>query len=427
MERKSENTNRFLPAEVSAENFGKFERYIKKCAEILFADVTKGRYTEKADITDFIKMDFKLGDVTTDGFCKDVTCYTRSLVNGVEAAFSYSLNKPCNTYKTFVVKTMDQFIQRFFDVAGKFLISGDTDIIESEEAFARAVYLKAVISFEEFITTEIGTDVLLLKSLALETYEKRSNKNAEIIFLNGNCDGIETVRCCSVELNLRNKREIRKLLEMTDENYALVAKANDDKATILGLVKKSAELYNKQCYRWRVSGAGAWEMLFSSQYIAGNKNNVYQSFFREIKDIECFSSDEDKRLLKIIGDGQSKFPHGGILIVFYDERALENEIKRLTKKNCGYEAKNIGDQSSELVKNMSSVDGAVFINGNTGEIAAMGMILDGKTDCEGNRARGSRYNSTRNYLYSLENCSIKAFVFSEDGGMDEIRYEHGAE
>lgn len=425
MERNSANRNRFLPEKVSKKNFLKLERYISKCAEILFTNITKGRYMEKADITLFIKMGFKLGDFTTYGFSEDAVCYNRLLANGVKAAFSYNLNKPDNTYITFVAKLMDQFIQRFFEVSGKLIISGD--ITENEEVFARAVYLKAVISFEEFITTEIGTDVLLLKSLALETYEKRSNENAEIVFFNDDCN-IEA-ECCSVELNLANKREVRKLLEMTDKNYALAAKVDNDKAAILGLVKKSEELYGKQCYRWKVSGDGTWELFFSSQHVAGNKNNVYQSFFREIKDFECFSSSEGKKILEIIGDEHSNFPHGGILIVFYDEALLKNEIKRLTKKNCGYIAKDVGKRSSELVKNMSAVDGAIFINGNTGEIAAMGMILDGRTGCEGNRARGSRYNSTRNYLFSLpleissKNPSVKAFVFSEDGGMDEILSE----
>lgn len=66
---------------------------------------------------------------------------------------------------------------------------------------------------------------------------------------------------------------------------------------------------------------------------------------------------------------------------------------------------------------MTSVDGMLLMD-KEGKCHAFGVLLDGKAQCIGNPARGSRYNSSVNYIYDKEeSCAV---IISEDKTVDII-------
>lgn len=66
----------------------------------------------------------------------------------------------------------------------------------------------------------------------------------------------------------------------------------------------------------------------------------------------------------------------------------------------------------------AKMDGAVLIDALSGEVYALAVILDGLSCVEGNPERGARFNSLKNFTYSISDSEIVSFVFSSDGGMD---------
>ena len=82
----------------------------------------------------------------------------------------------------------------------------------------------------------------------------------------------------------------------------------------------------------------------------------------------------------------------------------------------------IADKNTDINANLiriTSIDGAAFINTNTKKCVACGVILDGDVSDIGSSNRGSRYNSTKNYIARFKKeYDKKVFVGvvkSEDG------------
>ena len=115
----------------------------------------------------------------------------------------------------------------------------------------------------------------------------------------------------------------------------------------------------------------------------------------------------------------------GAILIFADEKIIEKEQTRLFNKKRGITLSkdlSIADKNTDINANLiriTSIDGAAFINTNTKKCVACGVILDGDVSDIGSSNRGSRYNSTKNYIARFKKeYDKKVFVGvvkSEDG------------
>lgn len=136
--------------------------------------------------------------------------------------------------------------------------------------------------------------------------------------------------------------------------------------------------------------------------------------------------EEDRKRLASIINALNACGHGAILIIAED-KIIQAEVKRLARHKRGTRLKLTvpliqDDGSSQILKQFSAVDGAVFLDFN-GKCHAFGVILDGEVEHDGNNARGSRYNSTKAYTeWAREKRYpghiILGVVKSEDGMVD---------
>lgn len=102
--------------------------------------------------------------------------------------------------------------------------------------------------------------------------------------------------------------------------------------------------------------------------------------------------------------------------VFVLTEDVEAEVERLSARCIRIAPRPV---TSDLLVQLAAVDGATMI-GTDGNIHAFGAILDGTADeGEGNRARGSRFNSSLTYARRRHDAQLRVavFVISEDGGL----------
>ena len=116
-----------------------------------------------------------------------------------------------------------------------------------------------------------------------------------------------------------------------------------------------------------------------------------------------------------------KQKHGTILLITNKETAT-SETKRLKRYNraLGISPTNLFDNNNSI-QALTSIDGAVIIDLD-GMCYSIGVIVDGDAIAVGKTARGSRYNSTVNYILrrSKEKQLIFGIVISEDETTDII-------
>lgn len=144
----------------------------------------------------------------------------------------------------------------------------------------------------------------------------------------------------------------------------------------------------------------------------------------KIKQLPCIDvKEEEVNCLKELLQSAKRQDQGTILIVS-DERTIKAECDQLCKAyNRGIILKEpqslLGDDT--LLLQLSSIDGALLVDLEA-KCWACGVILDGNAIVRGDMARGSRFNSTNNYIHNLlgiyPNSPLLAIVVSEDGMVD---------
>lgn len=120
----------------------------------------------------------------------------------------------------------------------------------------------------------------------------------------------------------------------------------------------------------------------------------------------------------------------GTLLIFMTEENIKIEVNRFSNMDraisikpfdLSNDAKRKPKENRDIVKAMTSIDGAMMIDLN-GCCHAIGVILDGSAKIRSNKGRGARYNSALAYVYSRQeqgmNCA--AVIISEDGMNDVI-------
>lgn len=261
----------------------------------------------------------------------------------------------------------------------------------------------------------------ILTELSYLTYEK-SNAEGLIYFTNDvqnvdfqfKFDNYEDVDYFSIA----NLKLIRKLLELTSIKKGFGIISDTNRIYGVGKIKEG-------CMNYSVSfdEDHKWVLYKDDDELLSMKDNTlmfanarlnssdFKSYVSEIfPEIDVENSENASEMLGII-KSLIKQQKGTILVVMKDAKkyidryrdlALLIEPVKLDEKN---------------VEKLSSIDGAIIMDENC-VCYGFGVVLDGKATGFGNRARGSRYNSSErfyNYCRNEDGAELFVFILSDDG------------
>lgn len=265
-----------------------------------------------------------------------------------------------------------------------------------------------------------------------------------------------------------NIRAIRKQLQAVKEENTLAVVYIENKYSLIGIVAK-ASIKNTLYYYVEIRDSMKWCIslnysndrekfvipllgYYNGNYLPyneihtendaildkatlpnNNNGEIYHNFF---------TSSNDRNIIRNILKHILKFHHGTSLVIIHeknDNKHIQDEVKRFTNIKRGIMLSppidlsqiNIDNDKILFLQGMTEVDGGLIIS-DKGKCYAYGVIFDGIIEkkisenqvekCEGNPARGSRYNSMKTYIFNaqdrLTNCL--GIVCSDDGGIDII-------
>ena len=277
---------------------------------------------------------------------------------------------------------------------------------------------KQCCSYNDFALYEtINLSMLnIFNSLAFLTYEK-GNAEGLIHFTNQLAEIDFLFEFKSPEkygnFSMNNLRLIRKLLELSDqkENIGIISDTN----TIYGIGKPKSD---ENLYSVSFSKDHKWTLLKNSTDLLTMKNNllVFSNSLPSKKDFmkyagKIFPGSEKIAEMHSIIMALCEQHKGTILVIKKDASELAQkyqDLAILTKKV---------KLDSENVRKLSSIDGAILMDENC-ICHGFGAVLDGLDSGCGNRARGSRFNSSERFykLYRNEkDTDFMVFILSDDG------------
>jgi hypothetical protein len=261
-------------------------------------------------------------------------------------------------------------------------------------------------------------------------YEKNHN-NGSIVVMRDNRESplIEFNKKNTNNENLTFSREhvkqLRKLLETSKNGLSLLV-YND---RVYGIDKPSPV---RAEYIFKLAGHLEWHVLDCrenekvTQMLRYKHGEYYLPIDKEIRDWYIRVKIKDENLRKtfnsLLQDEFMKvFKHGALLIITNEAK---KEVNRLCKKKRGLHIEPINLLSNkEIACALCAIDGALFLD-KDGFCHGIGIILDGEANVDGTPARGSRYNSTKTYIFQ---CATKkriieayAIIISTDGYLDII-------
>lgn len=249
------------------------------------------------------------------------------------------------------------------------------------------------------------------------TYEKEECQ-ARVLFEKNKRD-FDAITFASSESNKilpENGRKIRKLLQMASKGYILIA----SQAKIEAIVSAdNLDLMNEEDFLIEFNGHMRWKIARKDKEILGYKDGGFYisngraecSFHKKkMEDLNIFTEEQIKLFGELLEE-ILKTRKGAIMIVTPD---AEEEAKRLCDEGRGISINAFNlSVNKGYVECLAGIDGA-FVVDKAGICYGVGLILDGKSCKRGDMGRGSRYNSSMNYIYTQDK-ECTAFVISDDG------------
>lgn len=216
-----------------------------------------------------------------------------------------------------------------------------------------------------------------------------------------------------------NLKLIRKLLELTSikKNIGIITDTN--RIYGIGSIKESNISYDvifEEDHKLTIS-KNDQELIslkdntlqFENSHLAlSDFNNYISEIFPEMA-----NSETSTNLFNIIKT-LIKQQKGTILVVMKDADKYINKYRDLAILI------NPVPLDEKNVEKLSSIDGAIIIDQNC-TCYGFGVVLDGIDTGSGNRARGSRYNSSErfyNYSKTENNSDLFVFILSDDGNFN---------
>jgi hypothetical protein len=296
------------------------------------------------------------------------------------------------------------------------------ELLNQISIFCRNVLDNETFEIEDYrlanlVYTSLKTqiDVDFYNTLAASSYERRVAFGGILL--------VDEIQQCDLKidfeeqyaLDIKNVRQIRKMLEMTADGFYLIAKNGH----VIGIGN-----YNGDCDFFQFSGHQMWsynkgvkELLIYNEgkytFIFGDNKNFISDLPENF--IDKYHSEHLNNILHTIK--QQKY---GTLLIISDE--AKTEVERLCEMKRGYAIKPIDlklQHNKKLLPNITSIDGAIFIDTNF-FCYGVGIILDGIAIKAGMSSRGSRYNSAKCYIDNKDFEKFIAIVISEDETIDII-------
>ena len=254
-------------------------------------------------------------------------------------------------------------------------------------------------------------------AIAAERYEGAASEGRLIICQRDSVDIAAKVKL-TTPIKIYNYRAIRKLLEVSSNNMALLC----DIETVwgLGLPLDTYQPSRENLFEIRFAEHHTWELVHAENIMLRVKYRQARlpraRFDRGLfcdRVHQLFEVDRSTaNLLVKAVEAAVQQRHGTMLVITPE---AEQETQRLAAQSTVIEPV-IASQS--IISHLSSVDGAILISPE-GVIYSFGVILDGQASKNGNPARGARYNSAIRYVDEMSrkvNCL--ALIVSEDGYVD---------
>lgn len=281
--------------------------------------------------------------------------------------------------------------------------------------YVTGLLLSDLFHLEDYENDGIGL-LTKLNILASQPYEGRPCKGT-ICFLKKNIQNPAFLMRFEKEEYLfeRPLRENRKLLEMTDEQRALII----DEGFISGI--GDVELGDEKLL---FLGNGRWSFetpdgktLFRSESGKIQISSKADDSYFKWKISEQFGEDCDMPVLMKIIEAASEQKHGTGIVITND---AEDEARRLFEADRAIMIKPVFlGNNIDVILPMTKIDGAIIID-PYGTCYAIGAIVDGQAVIAGSSARGARYNSLANYVawQQSEDKKCIAVIISEDGSVE---------
>lgn len=280
-----------------------------------------------------------------------------------------------------------------------------------------------------------------INSLSGAYYEK-SECSAGLIFLPPgiavdtsilSCDFLRVDSAESgIELNFKNIRWIRKLLQIAQGGQYMIFQVNKSqvKYEVLGICHKDMlDCLLKQeggkipCLKAEIRQHAKWDLYLGLSYIFTYNNGNYtieykmsDAYLRENCQRVFGAENCYSRIIKGI-EYASKQSHGTMLVVL-EEEVAQHEAKRLASLHAGMVNPNL-ELNIEELEHLSAIDGSIIMD-TKGQICGIGVILDGDGETEMDPARGARLNSARKYQNYLKKKRVRGMILvvSEDGSVE---------
>lgn len=280
-------------------------------------------------------------------------------------------------------------------------------------------------------------DVMSVSQLSAQRYEGRPISGRVLFvediktvsqFINKCSMCLEKMDCEQRKWDIRNQRNIRKLMELVTEDSCLVVTKKADGWEVSAVMELQSDFeidtqgtlvefvdflqwkirYEKICWGCYRNGIYELEQIESGLYMV-RLNEIAPQCGLEISEII---------------DVLRKEEHG-TAAVFMEKSVADAEAKRLAGFNRCISLDPLQDTKALLNKlqGLTRIDGAMIID-LEGKCHAIGAILDGETQVQGKTSRGARYNSLNNYVHVMKNKKttstepIFCVVVSEDKTID---------
>ena len=248
-------------------------------------------------------------------------------------------------------------------------------------------------------------------------YEKAAGIG-RIVVTQQNHQAIRTRINFNVNLKMANFRGARKLLQLSTHGSGLHSNSVEvfGLADVEGYTGEEEDLFEVHFldhHHWALLHAGhvLMRVRYGQPYLV--KPPSYEAKLpKDLPRIFKGISEKDIELLVSLVQQAEKESHGTLLVITPEAQA---EAVRLRGQSIAITPQQL---TPEILGQLTSIDGAVMIDPE-GYCHAVGVILDGIAQGEGDSARGARYNSALRYT-SSSNAPCLALVVSEDGGVDLV-------
>lgn len=261
----------------------------------------------------------------------------------------------------------------------------------------------------------------ILTELSFQTYEK-NNSEGLIYFTNDIQNADFQFKFENYEdlnfFSLSNLKLIRKLLELTSVKKGIGIVTDTNRIYGIGSIKEGQLNYSvtfTEDHKWVLSKNEDELLSIRDNSLMIGNNRLSLGEFKEyvgerFPTLNVDESDIPSDMLGII-KSLIKQQKGTILVVMKDAKKY---VERYRDLSLLIEPVKLDEKN---VEKLSSIDGAIIMDENC-ICYGFGVVLDGIDTGSGNRARGSRYNSSErfyNYCKNENTDELFVFILSDDG------------